>query len=168
VASTPRSAVARLDATLATYHPDLVLLLEGVNDLGTGASIAATVHGVLALIARADNSGARVMVGTLLPEIRGGLNAGAVDLIVPFNTQLMPAATNAGARVVDLYSDINLGVPDWISPLDGLHPTAAGYMEMARVWFTNVKSAFELPSSSTATTSQLARPSTTGRGGSRR
>jgi lysophospholipase L1-like esterase len=162
------TTVARLAATLATYHPDLVLLLEGVNDLGTGASIPATVHSVLTLIAQAENSGARVMVGTLLPEIQGGLNAGAVDLIVPFNAQLRPAAMSVGAQVVDLYSDIDLDVADWISPLDGLHPTAAGYQEMARVWFNSVRSAFEVPPSPTATTRHPASPSTIGRGGSRR
>ena len=161
------TTVARLGATLATYHPDLVLLLEGVNDLSSGASIPTVVHSVLALIAQAENGGARVMVGTLLPEIRGGLHAGAVDLIVPFNTQLVPAATNAGARVVDLYSDMVMDVPDWIA-YDGLHPTVAGYQEMAQVWFNKVKSAFELPPTSSVTTSNLARSNTVVRGGSRR
>jgi lysophospholipase L1-like esterase len=161
------TTVARLDATLATYHPDLVLLLEGANDLSSVASIPTALQGVLTLIAHAENSGAHVMVGTLLPEIPG-LHAGAVDLIVPFNTRLLPAAINAGARVVDLYSDIDADVSDWISPIDGLHPTVAGYREMARVWFNSIHDAFEVPPAFTATTSGPNRPGSIVRSGSRR
>jgi lysophospholipase L1-like esterase len=145
------TTLARLNDKIATYHPDVVLLLEGVNDLtidGT-ASISPGVQGVLALVGAARSRGIRVMVGTLLPAIVG--EAGVASLIVPFNTQLEPAVTNAGAQVVDLYSDIMTDVTDWISPLDGLHPTVAGYQEMARVWFNSIQSAFELPPSSTVT-----------------
>jgi lysophospholipase L1-like esterase len=145
--------VARLDQKLALYHPDVVLLLEGVNDLYGVASIAIAVQGVQTLIRDARNSGAQVLVGTLLPQIAGDINATAFDLIVPFNARLLPAATAAGAHVVDLYSDIATDVTDWISPYDGLHPTEAGYQELARVWFTSLERLFELPASSAATPS---------------
>ena len=109
------------------------------------------------------------MVGTLLPEIEGDVNAGSWSFVVPFNNQLVPVATNAGALVVDLYSDIATNVADWISPFDGLHPTEAGYREMARVFFDNIKNAFELPQSSTpATTTGRMPPRTAVRSGSRR
>jgi lysophospholipase L1-like esterase len=147
------TTLARLIEKIATYHPDVILLLEGVNDLSNAASIPFAMQGVQTLIAEARSRGVRVMVGTLLPEIAGDRNASAVNLIVPFNAQLVPTATNAGARIVDLYSDIATDVTDWISPYDGLHPTEAGYQELARVWFNNVQNAFELPPSSTVTTS---------------
>ena len=57
-------------------------------------------------------------------------HGGAPGLVVPFNTQLVPAVTTAGVRVVDLYSDVVTDVTDWISSYDGLHPTEAGYSEM--------------------------------------
>jgi hypothetical protein len=79
----------------------------------------------------------------------------------------VPAATNAGARVVDLYSDIVMDVTDWIA-YDGLHPTVAGYQEMARVWFNSITSAFEVSPTSAVRTSHLVRPDTGVRGGSRR
>jgi hypothetical protein len=107
------------------------------------------------------------MVGTLLPEIAGDYRAGAVNLIVPFNIQLVPVATNAGARVVDLYSDIVMDVTDWIAD-DGLHPTEAGYQEMARVWFNNIQGAFDLPPSSTLPTKNGVRPNAIVRRASRR
>jgi lysophospholipase L1-like esterase len=160
----------RLKNKIAAYQPDALLLLIGVNDLdptSPGVSISAGVQGVQTLIAYALSKSVRVMVATLLPEIAGDYNAGAVNLIVPFNAQLMPVATNAGAHVVDLYSDIATDVTDWIG-YDGLHPTEAGYQEMARVWFTSIRTAFELPPSSTVTTSARVRPTTIVRSGSRR
>jgi GDSL-like lipase/acylhydrolase family protein/HYR domain-containing protein len=152
----------RLNKKIGTYHPDVMLLLIGVNDLdprNPDASISAALQGVQALIACARANSIQVIVGTLLPEIAGDYRAGAVNLIVPFNIQLVPVATNAGARVVDLYSDIVMDVTDWIAD-DGLHPTEAGYQEMARVWFNNIQGAFDLPPSSTLPTRSGVRPNT--------
>jgi lysophospholipase L1-like esterase len=147
------TTLARLNNKIATYRPDVVLLLEGANDLDPlepAASIAAGVQGVQTLISAARGLGARVLVGTLLPEIASDVNGGAASLIVPFNNQLVPVAASTGATVVDLYSDIVTDVTDWIA-YDGLHPTVAGYQEMARVWFNSVRSSFEQPSTSALT-----------------
>jgi lysophospholipase L1-like esterase len=148
------TTLARLNNKIAAYHPDVLLLLEGVNDLDPlepAASIAAGVQGVQNLIAAGRSLGVRVLVGTLLPEISSDVNGGAASLIVPFNNQLVPVAVSTGATVVDLYSDIVTDVTDWISPYDGLHPTAAGYQEMARVWFNSIRSSFEQPATSALT-----------------
>jgi lysophospholipase L1-like esterase len=142
------ATLSRLINKIVAYHPDVLLLLEGVNDLDDPAAIPGAVQGVQSLIAGARSLGVRVLVSTLLPEIPGDVNAGAASLIVPFNNQLVPVATSAGAIVVDIYSDIVKDVTDWISPYDGLHPTAAGYQEMARVWFNSINSTFEQPSAS--------------------
>jgi len=160
------ATLARLNDKIGTYHPDVLLLLEGVNDLNGAAAIPAAVQGVQSLMSAARNRGVRVIVGTLLPEIAGDVNAGPANLIVPFNNQLVPAAT--GATVVDLYGDIVTDVTDWISPYDGLHPTEAGYQEIARVWFNSIKSAFELPSSPTTATSGSVRPSVPAHVGTKR
>ena len=162
------TTLARLNDKIATYHPDVVLLLEGVNDLNArnpDASISAGVQGVQALIGAAETRGVRVMVGTLLPAVARFVSL--ANLIEPFNTRLVPAAAAAGARIVDLYSDIVTDVTDWISPYDGLHPTEAGYQEMARFWFNNIHDAFELPAS-TARRSVAVPPSAGVRSGSKR
>ena len=150
------ATLVRLNDKITTYHPDVILLLEGVNDLDSLApdtSIAAGVQGIRALISAAHSRNVPVMVGTLLPQIATDLShGGAPDLIVPFNAQLVPVATNAGATVVDLYSTLMTDVTDWISPYDGLHPTAAGYREMALLWFNAIRSPYELPLASSITT----------------
>jgi lysophospholipase L1-like esterase len=143
------ATLSRLNDMIVRYHPDVLLLLEGVNDLSSGASIPGAVQSVQRLILAARSLEVRVFVGTLLPEIAGKVNGNAANLIKPFNSLLALVATSAGATVVDLYGDIVTDVTDWISPYDGLHPTEAGYQEMARVWFNSIKNAFELPSTST-------------------
>jgi hypothetical protein len=84
-----------------------------------------------------------VIVGTLLPATPGALLPGTVDLIDPFNTQLVPMALANGALVVDLHSAFAADVPDWIGP-DGLHPTIAGYQEMAQLFFDTIRTSFEI------------------------
>jgi lysophospholipase L1-like esterase len=133
---------------MSAYSPNLLLLQIGVNDLNPAspeASISSGLQGVQRLIGYARGRGMPVLVGTLLPMIPGDVNAAAANLVVPFNNQLVPVAIGAGATVVNLYTDIAADVPDWISPYDGLHPTAAGYQEIASVWFKAIESAFELP-----------------------
>lgn len=147
--TSPGGTFSRFVDKIGTYGPGLLLLQIGVNDLNDASpqtSISNGLQGVQRLIGYARSKGVRVMVGTLLPQIAADLtHGGTPDLIMPFNTQLVPVALNAGAEIVDLYSDIVMDVTDWISPYDGLHPTAAGYQEIARVWFNAVRSAFELP-----------------------
>jgi lysophospholipase L1-like esterase len=160
--------LARLEDKIVTYHPDVLLLLEGVNDLNGAETIPGAVQSVQRLTTFARGAGVRVLVGTLLPEIAGDPDGNAASLIVPFNSLLVPAVTSAGATVVDLYSDFVTDVSDWISPYDGLHPTEAGYQEMARVWFNSIKTLFEVPSTSTVTkVSDQIRPGTALRGKSR-
>ncbi len=139
------ATIARLNDKITVYRPDLVLLLEGVNDLSNAASVPSAVEGVRTLSATARGRGVPVFVSTLLPAISGDVNGGAASLIAPFNARLVPVAIAAGARVVDLNADIAMDIGDWISPYDGLHPTEAGYQEMARVWAGYIQSTFELP-----------------------
>ena len=79
------TTLRRLMDKIGTYHPDVLLLHIGVNDLdltSPAASISRGVQGVQTLIAAAH--GIPVMVGTLLPQIGADLtHGGAPDLIVP-------------------------------------------------------------------------------------
>lgn len=139
--------VTRLPGDLARYAPDVLLLQEGVNDINSfgATAIPATLEAVRGMIRTARGRGARVMVGTLLPQIPGLKRAAAPDLMAPFNAQLVPMAISEGASVVDLYSGVLVNLNVWISPLDGLHPTPAGYSEIGRLFFVKIIAEFEQP-----------------------
>jgi lysophospholipase L1-like esterase len=137
----------RLDGELTAHMPDVLLLLEGVNDIAADdpSDIGPAINALRSMIRDARGRGAKVLVGTLLPMIPGEKRAGAADLIVPFNSQLVPMALSEGAVVVDLYSPFLADLTDWISPLDGLHPTPAGYQELALLFLNAIKANFEVP-----------------------
>jgi len=138
---------ARLPGELARYHPQVLLLLEGVNDLHVSsgeAGIPPAISALQTMIQQAEGSGARVVVGTLLPAVPGALSPGTTDLIVPFNAQLVPMALSTGALVVDSYSAFLADMADWIGP-DGLHPSPAGYQELAQLFFAAIQTNFERP-----------------------
>lgn len=144
----------RLSRELAANMPDVLLLLEGVNDLNTGTpgSSITALAALRSMIIQANRNNVRVMIGTLLPEKAGGVDAGAFSLIVPFNSQLVPMAMNEGALVVDVYAEFLPNVSDWIG-VDGLHPNETGYKALGQVFFNAIKSSFETPGSSTPTRS---------------
>jgi lysophospholipase L1-like esterase len=142
-AADPQTAL-RLSSTLAAYRPDAVLLLIGVNDLSTTtgvSSVDAATTGVANLMNLAQAAGARVFVGNLLPMIPGRVNSTDAALVSPFNQRL--ASIVPTSSLVDLYSDIAQDTTGWIS-YDGLHPTIAGYQELAHVWFRRLQSEFEV------------------------
>lgn len=148
-----------LDGQLTVVHPDVLLLLEGVNDLDENnpvGSMQSALNALQSMIQDAHQRGVRVVISTLLPEVMvtaPGDRANVANLIVPFNSQLVTMALGQGALVVDMYSDFLTDLPDWISPLDGLHPTAAGYVEMARVFSNEIQTAFGVPAVSAAPSS---------------
>jgi lysophospholipase L1-like esterase len=138
-------ALSRLQDKLAFYNPDLVLLLEGTNDLSDTdpTSVTRGLRGVQTLLAEAQRHHP-VLVGTIPPQVASEFtHGGAADLVGLFNAQLVTMVRNAGAGVVDLYGDLATDTADWISPYDGLHPTHAGYQEIARVWFNAIRGAFD-------------------------
>jgi acyl-CoA thioesterase-1 len=145
VGETALQGAARLPGELASHHPDVVLLLEGVNDLHgplPDGGIPEALSGISTMIQETRSAGIHILVGTMTPANPGALRPDTAALIAPFNAQMIPLAQANGATVVDLYSAFLTDVPDWIGP-DGLHLTAAGYEEMAQVFFSALRTNFE-------------------------
>jgi hypothetical protein len=84
----------RLPGVLSRDQPEVLLLLEGVNDLNGGhdAAIPGVVSNLRSMIRTARSSGVVVLIGTLLPERPGGFRALAPESIVPANNQIRPMA----------------------------------------------------------------------------
>jgi lysophospholipase L1-like esterase len=145
VGETAAQGAARLPGELASHRPDVVLLLEGVNDLHgplPDGGIPEALSGVSTMIQETRSAGIQILVGTLTPATPGALPPDTAALIAPFNAQLIPLAQANGATVVDLYPAFLTDVPDWIGP-DGLHLTVAGYEEMAQLFFSAIRTSFE-------------------------
>ena len=140
VATTDRS---RFNSALSEAKPELVLLLEGANDLNTpGASVNATVNAMEDMVRDAQFRGAFVMLATLPPERPGpGSKAAPADLLTRYNAALRTMAAKKGAQLID----VNATFPLDLIGQDGLHPTEAGYQRLAEIFYDAIKSKYETP-----------------------
>ena len=131
-----QQGVTRLPGVLTQDTPEVLLLQEGVNNINSRnpAVIPVVVDGLRTMIRDARGRGIRVMLGTLLPERPGSCRAGGASLIAPANDQIRALAATEGADLVDLYQDF-INMTDTLLGEDGLHPTEAGYQQMAQTFF---------------------------------
>jgi len=141
-----REDVGRFDDAISDSAAELVLLLEGVNDLnaprippdGDNTRIRATVDALEEMVKAAGRRNVPVMIGTLPPQRPGGPKAGSVDLVPAFNAAVREMAAKKGAEVVDVGS-----LPLSLIGTDGLHPSEAGYQRMAEIWMEAIRARFE-------------------------
>jgi lysophospholipase L1-like esterase len=134
----------RFSAAVAEAKPELVLLIEGANDLNVpGANndaVNAAVNAMEDMVRDAQFRGAFVMLGTLPPQRPGaGSKAAPPALLAKYNDGLRMMAGKKGAQLVDVNALLAL---DLIGQ-DGLHPTEAGYQRLAEIFFGAIKSKYE-------------------------
>jgi lysophospholipase L1-like esterase len=136
----------RFPGVMSQVRPEVVLLLEGYNDLALfGASGINQAAGAIEAMSReARGRGARVFIATLTPPRSGGRNALPADQVTNLNGRLRAIATGEGAVFVDLYQALVANVSLYIG-VDGLHPTEVGYQKIAETFFTAIRSTLENP-----------------------
>ena len=144
---TNSDTLVRLTGKLAEHAPEVLLLQEGVNDLHSLKSpgIPEIVDGLRALAREARARGARVFIGTLLPERAGSCRAYHPDLIAPANDQIRAMVAGEDATLVDLYEAFR-GQEGTLLGEDGLHPSAAGYAKIAETFFATIRQRLEVGS----------------------
>lgn len=140
--------LARLPRVLAEEVPDVVLLIEGVNDISSGdpSTVQPMIDGLRLMARLGRYSGAQVMLATLLPQRAGpgtpSTRNGALPLLNQANDQIRRAAALEGVILVDLFEGLG-GTPDpWIGS-DNLHPNDTGYQKIADVFFDAIRLRFE-------------------------
>lgn len=145
---TARVGADRLPGVLTTREPQVLMLLEGINDMATaGRSPEQTAANVHYMVETARLFNCTVLVATM-PQTYYSFNPNtgrerfnAADKIVPFNTELRRLVSGMqNVHVVDLYaafgSDRSMMGPD------GLHPTPAGYTRMAETFYNTIRAVF--------------------------
>lgn len=142
--------VTRLPTGLSTGAYDVVLLMEGTNDLnavhqagGSQTTAVNTVVNAVVSMIRTARGGRTVFVGTLPPQRPGGKGP-RPEWVEPVNTRLRSVVPAEGAVLVDTWAALG-GAPDpYISPLpDGLHPTNAGYRKIAETFLASIRATLE-------------------------
>jgi lysophospholipase L1-like esterase len=135
----------RFFAALNTVQPEVVLLWHGHNDIPGGndgaASSAASEMRIMASEARLR--GMRVFIATMLPPRPNGNRTIAQLFIDDYNQRMRFLAASEGAVLVDVYAALLPEVTRYIG-VDGLHPTEAGYVKIADIFFQAIQANFEV------------------------
>lgn len=127
---------ALLDASLATYRPDVVLLMIGTNDVSHG-NAAAAPGGIASLVDQVHRGAplATVVLSTVIPTG----DAATTALVANVNAELpgIVAARSEYCRAVDSFAAF-VAEPGYAAKflIDGIHPNDAGYVAMASTWMT--------------------------------
>ncbi len=133
----------RLPGVLGAENPDLLLLLEGINNIrNDGAGVV--ISSLRSDIELAQARGVSVIIATLTPigNTRENNHPGTRDQINAVNDGIFRIAKETGIDPpVDLYTAF-LADRDYIGE-DGLHPSEAGYQLMADLFFKEIRARFE-------------------------
>lgn len=131
----------RLGDAIREASPQVVLLLEGANDLNSGETIRQTVDALEDMVRDTQALGITVLLATLPPQRPGQKNSGHAAEIPELNDAIRVMAGKKGATLVDLYAQF----PIELIGQDGLHPTADGYEKFAEIFQAAIAAKWEQP-----------------------
>jgi lysophospholipase L1-like esterase len=141
VVNTRNRYLSALNAT----KPDVLLLMEGANDipLGEDGAASSAAAEIRVWVVEAKARGIRVFLGTPVPGRPGGGKMIQPVLLVDYANRMRRIAEQEGVTLVDLYTLMLPDVQRYIG-VDGLHPNEAGYARIADLFFQAIQGALEV------------------------
>jgi lysophospholipase L1-like esterase len=138
----------RLSQSLNAHRPEVLLLMEGSNDLGAGRDGSRrAIDGLQQMVRQAKGRGVRVFLATVPPIRSGGARRrDATAALVPeFNDSIRALAARESVTLVDVYGAMKDRI-DLIGQ-DDLHLTPQGYAIVAEIFFEVIKASLEVRTS---------------------
>jgi lysophospholipase L1-like esterase len=138
--------LARIERLLQDEQPQILLMLEGANDVNQRTPPATLGQTVAAIVRTARNRRVPAFVATLPPQRPRGVDGSCRGFepggVAPANEQIRAAAVSEGAVVVDLFQAFGSASNSLIGP-DGLHPTDLGYRRIAESFSAAIRERLE-------------------------
>jgi lysophospholipase L1-like esterase len=134
--NTTSQMVARLKTDVLAYHPDVLFVMAGTNDLGRHWASSVTVSNVRTIIHRARSQGIEVVLLTIPPNNRA--TSSQLRALRATNVALAQMAEAEGADVIDVYAvlvDSGGHLPAAYAARDRLHLTKSAEEAIARAIF---------------------------------
>lgn len=131
--------IDRFAGDLARYHPEVVLVMEGTNDLFQDevGGIPRALSALETMLKQAAAQNVKPFLATIPPQRRGGPRERVARVIPDFNQQVRALAARLRVPLVDVYAAM-AGDPSLIGA-DDLHPTEAGYDVMTKAFFDAIR-----------------------------
>lgn len=143
-------AVTRIDQVLRTTPADVLLLMEGTNDINGQISIETMTFDLQRIAGKAVTQGLRVVHGTIIPRLPSANRDGDNKIAAQSAASLRNLAWSEGRALADPFEVFFWQTPDAFNTLyvggsDKLHPNAAGYDKLAEVWADQLTSMDRVP-----------------------
>jgi lysophospholipase L1-like esterase len=134
----------RFPGVFDANRPEVLLIMEGANGLPqVGPDISTGIMRIM--VQHAKNGGARVFVGSMIPQVAGRPRATTpVSETLAYNNTLQIMSTQESVTFVDLYNPMLAEAAALIGS-DGLHPNEAGYRRIAELFFAAITRELEVP-----------------------
>lgn len=144
------SGVGRFPDVIRTHSPEIIILMEGANDLGFlgRPGISRTIGALETMVKYARARGIPVLLASLPPQREGSPRGSSAAFLTEFNRQVRTTAVDEGAIFVDVFA--GFGSDPGLIGADGLHPTSDGYARMTQIFMDAIRAAFEAPQTAAA------------------
>jgi lysophospholipase L1-like esterase len=127
-----------IDGWLATYRPDIILLMAGGNDIIQGYGVNTAMSRMDTLLGKifTDRPNAVVLLGSLWWVPTPNFYNYDINQIKDMNNRLpaLVAKYAQQGRAIELVDQYNLGWGVTNFGVDQIHPNASGYAKMAQAW----------------------------------
>jgi len=143
-ATLPSATRARFDAIVSTGQYDVVLIMEGSNDLDAPVytdPIGAAAAALRSFVTDAKSVGMKPLLATIPPMNPAGRRGSGAGKVTQLNDRIQQIAGIENIPLVDVYTAFNGNLA--LLGDDGLHPNANGYAVIATAFFDVIQNAFE-------------------------
>lgn len=139
--------IRRFPAELSLHRPDVVILMEGTNDLLSGeAGIVRGIDALRQMILQAKGANAQVLLSTILPQRMDGFRVPnrneLARRVPPFNDGVRALAAEQNVPLVDMHAVFAADMS--LIGIDDVHPTVRGFEVMADTFFQAIRTHFEV------------------------
>jgi lysophospholipase L1-like esterase len=141
---TPDGA-SRLADEVSLYTPEVVLLMEGTNDVTDDAfKINVTEDALEYMINASRSRGVKeVFLATIPPIFPGGPNDSARPRVLQLNDEIRDLAARKGAHLVDVYAALSADLNRYYSGND-LHPNAEGLRVIGETFYAKIRATLDI------------------------